>query len=247
VLLALATDAQADVNGCSVLTAVDLRGQSDVTIEFGGVHGLSYSPACIRVDRGTTVTFSGSFTNHPLVGGRVVGSATIPEATSPIMPTSTGTTASFLFSNRGEFGYYCDFHALNAMYGAVLVGDVDSIFADGFEPSDGGACPAAPGSLSGCPSCAGSCDTLWPVNWGAVSGATHYVIEYTCFTATPTYQTSNTAADLCTEVGMCDDDSCSNGVGAVTVKACNSNCCSAPVTFPSSETPIACGGGLCCG
>jgi plastocyanin len=132
-LLAAAAEVQADVNGCSVLTALDLRGQSDATIEFGGVHGLTYSPPCIRVDRATTVTFSGSFTNHPLVGGRVVGSATIPEPTSPITPTSTGTTASFLFSNLGEFGYYCDFHALAAMYGAVLVGDVETIFADGFE------------------------------------------------------------------------------------------------------------------
>jgi hypothetical protein len=77
-----------------------------------------------------------------------------------------------------------------------------------------------------------------------VTGATHYIVEYTCFTTTVSYQTSATSVDLCMQVGMCNDSNCAFGCGAVTVKACDTQCCSALVTIPS--TPIACGGGVCC-
>jgi hypothetical protein len=83
------------------------------------------------------------------------------------------------------------------------------------------------------------------VSWSPTAGATHYEVEYTCIIAHQ-YQTMNTVVDLCTEVGMCNDNLCANGVGAVTVKACDGNCCSPAVTVPASETPIACGGGVCC-
>jgi len=76
-----------------------------------------------------------------------------------------------------------------------------------------------------------------------VTGATHYLIKYTCIIQS-TYQTVNATADLCTEVGMANNTLCANGAGAVTVEACNSNCCSTPVVLP--WTPIACGGGICC-
>jgi hypothetical protein len=109
-----------------------------------------------------------------------------------------------------------------------------------------GACPAIPQNPSGCPSCGATCEEPWPVAWTAVTGATHYIIQYSCFISMPTYQTPNTTADLCSEVGMCTNDDCAFGAGAVTVKACNATCCSAAVTIPIEETPIACGGGVCC-
>ena len=79
-----------------------------------------------------------------------------------------------------------------------------------------------------------------------MTNATHYIVQYSCFTAKPTYQTSNTSVDLCTEVGMCNDSYCAYGAGAVTVQACDSTCCSTPTTVPSGETPLTCGGGVCC-
>ena len=105
-------------------------------------------------------------------------------------------------------------------------------------------CPLAPTNLMGCPSCGNFCDSPWNVTWSPSANATHYIIEYQCFVQVSSYQTSGTIADLCNEVGMCNNSLCANGTGPVTVKACNALCCSAPVTFP--DTPIACGGGVCC-
>ncbi len=75
--------------------------------------------------------------------------------------------------------------------------------------------------------------------------ATYYVVEYTCLIPHQ-YQTPNTSVDLCNEVGMCNDALCANGAGAVTVQACNVNCCGPKTAVPPDGTPIACGGGICC-
>ena len=104
----------------------------------------------------------------------------------------------------------------------------------------------APTNVVGCNSCGVQCDSPWDVTWDAVAGATFYLVEYQCFMATPQYQTSNTTADLCTEVGMCSDSMCSFGVASVTVKACDGVCCSAPTAVPAAGAPITCGGGVCC-
>jgi hypothetical protein len=106
-------------------------------------------------------------------------------------------------------------------------------------------CPMAPTNLMGCAGCGAFCDSPWPASWSPVPGATHYIVEYSCFVANQ-YQTVNSSVDLCTEVGMCNNNLCANGAGPVTVKACDANCCSPPVTVPVAETPIACGGGICC-
>jgi hypothetical protein len=99
----------------------------------------------------------------------------------------------------------------------------------------------------GCPSCAFVCDaTPWPVSWNAVPGATHYIVEYQCFITTVAYSTMNLSVDLCNEVGMCNDSMCANGAGPVTVQACDAMCCTSPVTVNPNDTPIACGGGVCC-
>jgi hypothetical protein len=90
------------------------------------------------------------------------------------------------------------------------------------------------------------CDAPWNIHWDPSVGATYYVVEYTCFIFATEFETANTMADLCNEVGMCTDDSCGNGAWPVTVSACNASCCSAPAQVPVDETPIACGGGVCC-
>jgi len=112
--------------------------------------------------------------------------------------------------------------------------------------STGGPCSLGPPTnLMGCPSCGINCDSPWPASWSAVAGATHYIVEYTCITPNA-FQTSNTSVDLCNEVGMCNNTLCAYGAGPVSVKACDSTCCSLPAQVPINETPIACGGGVCC-
>ncbi|APR81568.1 Halocyanin [Minicystis rosea] len=105
------------INGCELATAEDHTTDASVTIEFGGTHGNTYAPACIKIAQGTSVTFSGAFTTHPLQGGN----AGTPDATSPITSTTTGTTASFTFADAGSFPYYCTAHFGSGMQGAVFV------------------------------------------------------------------------------------------------------------------------------
>ena len=51
-----------------------------------------------------------------------VGVDQIPDPSSPIPPTSTGTMKAVPFENGGVFPFYCDFHgAALGMFGAVLV------------------------------------------------------------------------------------------------------------------------------
>lgn len=97
----------------------------------------------------------------------------------------------------------------------------------------------------GCSSCGAFCDSPWNVSWAGDATATYYIVEYACL-LTHQYQTTNTMADLCMEVGMCNDGGCGFGAGMVTVQACNASCCSAKVIVDPNETPIACGGGVCC-
>jgi plastocyanin len=67
---------------------------------------FSYSPKCLKVSAGATVTFSGDFTLHPLLPSTHRGTLT----GSPITSTATGTTASFDFPTAGYYAYFCGVH-----------------------------------------------------------------------------------------------------------------------------------------
>lgn len=119
-----ADDAGPLINGCSRASATDRRGQRTVTITFRD-EDLAYTPRCLLVDEGTTVTFSGNFANHPLQAGRVAGFTTTPDApgTTPLPVTAIGggSTASFEMTPPGAYGYYCVPHATSGMVGAIFV------------------------------------------------------------------------------------------------------------------------------
>lgn len=105
-------------NGCKESTADDYTAMSTATIQFAG---LSYSPACIRVKKGTMVTFEGFFMSHPLEGGEVINGIPTPDTGSPITKTNTGMTATFTLPNPGVVPYYCSTHAVSGMKGAIFV------------------------------------------------------------------------------------------------------------------------------
>jgi plastocyanin len=87
-----------------------------------GTTGFTYVPPCIRVDAGTTVTFSGNFLNHPFVGGEVINSVRVPATSGPFAGvTNTGTSRSFVMTTAGTFGYYCNAHWSAGMMGVVFV------------------------------------------------------------------------------------------------------------------------------
>jgi plastocyanin len=74
---------------------------------------MQYSPACIKIKVGQSVTWNGAFQFHPLeaVGG---------DTPSPITATNSGTTVTFAFAREGTFGFDCANHP-TIMHGAVLV------------------------------------------------------------------------------------------------------------------------------
>ncbi|MGE0641636.1 MAG: plastocyanin/azurin family copper-binding protein [Thermoanaerobaculia bacterium] len=130
-----ASAATAQVNDCTWPTATDQLNEPGITITFANGN-FSYAPRCVIIEQGTQVTFSadsGTFGNHPLVGGRVENGVEIPDPTSPIPHTTSGTTVSFTFDNAGIYPFYCDNHSVTfSMYGAIYV----ALFADGFESQD---------------------------------------------------------------------------------------------------------------
>ncbi|HRG16596.1 MAG TPA: hypothetical protein PLB00_11400 [Pseudomonadota bacterium] len=125
------------VNGCSRASATNLSGQSTLTITFANGN-FTYSPKCVKVDLGTQVTFSGTFVNHPLLGGTVTGGVATPASSGPFVPeTNSGNSKAFTMTSDGDFPYYCTFHGAGlSMNGVVYAGPdplPDDIFDNGFE------------------------------------------------------------------------------------------------------------------
>jgi len=106
-------DGGAAICGCTGANAEDLTTQTSVTVNFGGASGLNYVPKCILVAPGTQVSFEGDFATHPLSPTEGSG--------NPITHTASGTTAAFIFSAPGAYGYRCDVHFASGMCGAVYV------------------------------------------------------------------------------------------------------------------------------
>jgi len=77
--------------------------------------GFAYAPMCLKVTAGTTVTFAGDFTSHPLA------KSTRGDANNPIVNKSTGTSTTVTFSTRGFYPYYCGFHGSDSGVGMAGV------------------------------------------------------------------------------------------------------------------------------
>lgn len=82
----------------------------------------AYSPRCLQVSPGTTATFSGIFSEHPLTPGVAPNASGTGSAGSPLMQMTSGTSMPFTFNTVGDYPYYCGFHyQTNNMMGAVRV------------------------------------------------------------------------------------------------------------------------------
>ena len=110
-----------DINGCTEATAEDHTADAMVAIAFGGTTGFAYSPPCIKVNAGATVTFNGAFISHPLEPGEVKCNAPTVDMSSPIKETTTGMTASFMLPTAGTYPFYCGEHFAAGMKGAIFV------------------------------------------------------------------------------------------------------------------------------
>lgn len=98
--------------GCAAYDDFSAAGaQREVTFA-----SLEYSPRCMKIAAGQSVTFTGSFSMHPLE--QACGPA------SEIARTTSGTTGSFRFDTPGEYGYFCTRHGTatgTGMAGSVRV------------------------------------------------------------------------------------------------------------------------------
>lgn len=104
-------DAGTTVQGCGPTAFVDrsdTTASRNITWDFDAG---SIPERCMKIKVGQTVTWTGNFTTHPLVGGG-------GDTPNPIDGAQTaGGTATF--TNAGTYGYFCDNHAF--MKGAILV------------------------------------------------------------------------------------------------------------------------------
>jgi plastocyanin len=101
-------------------TAASAYVSNTTDIAFGGTVGFNYSPACLKIAPGATVTFSGDFATHPLIPSTI----RITASSNPIVMTTTGTTKSFTFDAPGFYGYFCGAHGDDqgdAMSGVIWV------------------------------------------------------------------------------------------------------------------------------
>ena len=113
------TTAPTDVHGCAFADATDLSAELTPTVTFGPV--FAYDPNCARIQAGQSITFNGDLSFHPLVGGQIVGGSEVPDPSSPIGSTSSGTSKTVAFPAAGTYPYYCDSHGYLGMTGAVYV------------------------------------------------------------------------------------------------------------------------------
>lgn len=117
-----ASDAPAaqTLNGCADTDYVAVAGN---TINFGGTTlGNTYSPKCLKVTPGTTVTFTGNFATHPLSPGSSPSTPAAGSPGNPITAVSAGTTPkTFTFAAAGNYPYFCTAHLAGGMWGAIKV------------------------------------------------------------------------------------------------------------------------------
>lgn len=99
----------AGLNNCGEIDFVDRSGPADDrTIKWD----LTVVPRCLIVAKGQSVTWLGSLPSHPLTskGG---------DTPTPIMLTSTGTSATIGFPDIGDYGFVCTYHP--PMQGVIRV------------------------------------------------------------------------------------------------------------------------------
>jgi plastocyanin len=118
-----ATETAPDAAAFTVIAPCNAAGDymtdSSITFPANGNNPQQYSPACVKIAKNATVTFTGGFNSHPLQPRDPVPAG----ATSgnPIVHTSGNqASAMFQFPNAGFFPFECDNHP-GTMRGVIWV------------------------------------------------------------------------------------------------------------------------------
>jgi plastocyanin len=122
----LATPAAGTINGCAAADFVPASNAAAPRIQFGDPLGLLYSPKCLTISAGQSLTFFGDTTHgsdfsfHPLRPGGALGTDT-GSGGNPIAAQNSGSTYTVTFPAAGTYAYFCQAHEGMGMYGAVQV------------------------------------------------------------------------------------------------------------------------------
>ncbi|HXX30824.1 MAG TPA: plastocyanin/azurin family copper-binding protein [Myxococcaceae bacterium] len=123
ICLALAAACSSDSSGN--LCADRSADSADRTVAFGGFQGsgaFSYSPSCMIIAAGQTVSFQGDFTMHPLSRGTVNDvNAGSPNSPLPLPANDVGSSLAVTFPASGDYPYWCTIHTREGMNGAIQV------------------------------------------------------------------------------------------------------------------------------
>ncbi|MFN0061850.1 MAG: plastocyanin/azurin family copper-binding protein [Myxococcaceae bacterium] len=105
------------LNGCTTATLTDRTagGASRVI----ALSSSAFSPPCMRVAVGQTVTFQGDFNSHPMRPGVNPGGLEA-EGVNPIPIVNSGTSVDVTFSGAGTFPFYCAVHHSFGMRGVIV-------------------------------------------------------------------------------------------------------------------------------
>jgi plastocyanin len=106
------------VNECAADTYEDATAtDASRAIGVGSPTLGAFTPPCLKIKVGQTVTFEGAFASHPLSPATPIEGN--PE--NPITETLTGTSAEFTFAEAGTFPFYCELHGSAAGLGMAGV------------------------------------------------------------------------------------------------------------------------------
>ena len=110
------------LNGCAPSDYANASGTP--TVNFGGQAQsplFGYSPRCLQIAEGESVTFAGNFSVHPISPGTSPSDTKAGAANNPIPATTTGMSLSVTFPASGVYPYFCQQHYAAGMTGAILV------------------------------------------------------------------------------------------------------------------------------
>lgn len=93
----------------------DRTGESEVVVEVGAGNGLTYTPAAVRVDPGTTIRWK--WTGN----GGLHDVAFVNTDVSTSLRGEQGAKYTYTFAEPGEYRYECTPHAPVGMRGVVIV------------------------------------------------------------------------------------------------------------------------------
>jgi len=111
------------LNRCTEARFVDRTASvADRSVTFGsGARAFEYTPPCLTIAAGQTVTFLGDLNAHPLAPGSSPSALDVGTAGNPITRIAAGTMTRVTFPRAGVFPYFCEYHYAGGMVGVVRV------------------------------------------------------------------------------------------------------------------------------